>query len=181
VFASRQGRSPARHYWRHFDRGPCCLSPRFHGSRGFPDDKYSLVVGLLVGGENEKAFPVGGISIGHPVHDFSVQEVHPYLQTGIIEFEVTHGEVRVSLVVLLSFEGLDKEDSLDDGGGDLDDLFRIVDSGDVEDIFVRGEIESAALYNLSVSKMDNNLVLHHPGILLSQGSRLEAVLCIFGS
>jgi hypothetical protein len=158
-----------------------CLSPRFHGGGGFRDDKDSRVVGLLVGGENEKALAVGRIAVGHAVHDFSVEEIHPYFQTGVIEFEVLHGELFVRFVILVAAEVFHEEDGLDEGGEHRDDVLVIFESCDVEAVFGGGEIECAALDNLSVPKMNNHPMLYHPGALPSQVAPLQVVLLIYSA
>ena len=148
-----------------------CLSPRFHEGGGFRDDKDSRVVGLLVGGENEKALAVGRIAVGHAVHDFSVEEIHPYFQTGVIEFEVLHGELFVRFVILVAAEVFHEEDGLDEGGEHRDDVLVIFESCDVEAVFGGGEIECAALDNLSVPKMN-----YHPICSIIQApSRLKSL------
>jgi hypothetical protein len=158
-----------------------CLSPRFHGGRGFRDDKDSRVVGFLVGGENEKALAVGRIAVGHAVHHLSIQEIHPYFQSGVIELEVLHGELFVRFVVLVTAEGFHEEDGLDEGGEHRDDVLVILEGCHVEAVFGGGEIECAALDNLSVPKMNNHPMLHHPGTLPSQIAPLQVVLFIYSA
>ncbi len=122
---------------------PHWLSPRLHGDRGSRDDKDSRVVGFLIGGENEKPFSVGGIAVGHAVHHFSVEEIYPYFQAGVIELKVLHGELFVGFVVLVA---------LDEGGEHRDDLLVILEGCDVEAVFGGGKIEGAALDNLPSRK-----------------------------
>jgi hypothetical protein len=131
-----------------------CLFPRFYGSRGFRDDKDSHVVGFLIGGENKKASPVGRIAIGHAVHDFSVVEIHPYLQAGVIKLKVVHRELFVRFVVLVALEGLHEEDGLDEGGEHRDDLLVILKSCHVEAVFGWDEIEGTSLDNLKAPGED---------------------------
>jgi len=67
----------------------------------------------------------------------------------------------VSLVVFVATEHFDEEDGLDHKSEHRDDLFFILECCDVEAVFGWCEIESAALDYLSVSKMNNHLMLCH--------------------
>jgi hypothetical protein len=145
-----------------------CLSPHCHGSGGFFDDKYSLIVGLLVGGEKEKALSLRIISISHAVHDFSVKKVHAYLWTIVIECEVLHREDLMGRMALISHKGFDEENRFEETSGHLDDLLVIFHFGNVEDLFRWHEIRRVALDDLAVSKMNNHLMLCHERSSLSQ-------------
>ena len=145
-----------------------CLSPHCHGSGGFFDDKYSLVVGLLVGGEKEKALSLRIIAIGHAIHDFSVKKVNAYLWTIVIECEVLHREDLMGRMVLISHKGFDEENRFEETSGHLNDLLVIFHFGNVEEVFRWHEIRRVALEYLAVSKMNNHLVLYHERSSLSQ-------------
>ena len=57
----------------------------------------------------------------------------------------------------------------------------IVEGRDVEAVFGGREIECAALDNLSIRKMNNHPMLHHPGALPSQVAPLQVVLLIYSA
>ena len=77
-------------------------------------------------------------------------------------------------MVLVTLKGFDEEDGLDKGGEHRDDLLLILEGCDMEAVFGWAEIESAALDNLSVPKMNNHPMLYHSGALLSQTTRIQS-------
>ena len=85
----------------------------------------------------------------------------------------------MSFVMLVAPEGFDQEYGLDEGGEHCDHLPVIVEGRDVEALFGGREIECAALDNLSIPKMNNHPMLHHPGTLRSQVTPLQVVLFIY--
>ncbi len=133
--------------------------PGFHENGGFPDDKDPLVVALLIGGKDKETLPMRCIPIGRAVHHFPIEEGNLYLQA-VDAIKALHGEVVETTMVLISLEGFNEKDRLQLGIGHLDDFFRTLAFGNMEDLLAGVKVVGISLYHSSISKPNNDLILY---------------------
>jgi len=133
--------------------------PRFNRIRRFYNDKGPIVIALLIGGEDEKTFPFRCIPMGRSVHHLPIGKSNLNLQSGNV-FKTFYAEVTGASMVLISLEGLNEKDRLQEKGGYLNGHFPRLGFGDMEDLPVGIKIVRIPLYHPPVSKPNDDLIFY---------------------